>query len=194
MPKKTYILIVILVFIAGILIFVAIRNEQKKVEEQGPKTATPSVVPTIVPFATLSFPSPTMDLSDSKSTQESVDVLINTSGKPVFGAQVELSYDPEIISGVSISNPEGSFFGQNASVLINEINQETGRVSYAISLPTQAEEKTGQGVVMKMTFKVNKEKAKETLINFLPKSMITSLKSPSSVLDQTVPLKLILSE
>ncbi len=196
MPKKTSILIIFLVIIAGILIFLAISNERNKIGDQGKTSLTPTSVPTTVPFASLSFSAPILDLSDSRSTSETVDVILNTSGKPIFGAQIELSYDPEIIFDVAVANPEGSFFGPDAFIRINEVNKDLGRVSYAITLAAQAEEKNGQGVVMKMNFKVNREKskAKETTITFLPKSMVATLKSSSSVLEQTIPLKIILSK
>ncbi len=194
MPKKTTILIVVLVILTGILIFLAIKNEKNKVEQK-PTTITPTSFPTVTPFASLMFSARTLDLSDSKSTEESVDVVINTNSKPVFGAQVELSYDPEIITDITISNPSGSFFGSDAFILFNDVDEEQGRVSYAISLPPQAQEKSGQGVVVKMNFKINNnKKVQKTSITFLPKSMITSLKSTSTVLEQTSPLSIILSK
>src|SRR4029079_19359590 len=122
MPKKTTVLILVLAIATGLLVFLAIRNERDK-DRQKPSTLTPSSAPTLSPFASLSFSAKTLDVSESQSNQESVDVVINTSGKPVFGAQVELSYDPEIISDVSIANPEGSFFGPDAFILINEVDE-----------------------------------------------------------------------
>ena len=88
MSKKTSILIIFLVVIAGILIFLAIRNEKGKVEEQGTKTLTPTAVPTIVPFASLSFSAPVQHLREFISSEEIMVVYLYTIEKPEIEAQL----------------------------------------------------------------------------------------------------------
>lgn len=192
MPKKTSILILALALTTLVLIFLAVKNERdKKVIED--VTAFPTAIPTLAPFASLSFASESVDLSGSKSAQKTIDVIIDTKGKEVSGAQLEIVYDPKIISDVFISNPEGSFFGSEALIPIREVDDEQGRLSFAVSLPQHLPEKRGRGVLMQMTFKVNKKLSKRTSISFLPKSMILTSKSSTTVLKETHPLEVILA-
>lgn len=194
MPKKTSILIIILAITTGILIFLAVRNENlRRIVEEVPKDQGPTAVPTIAPYATLAFSAQSLDLSTADSKSESVDVVIDTQGKPVFGAQIELEYDPEVISDIEITNPAGSFFGDNAFVLINEIDEELGRITYAVSLPAQDDEKTGEGVVARISFTASDNATGTSAISFLPKTTVTSLQTSSTVLSQTKPLSIVLS-
>lgn len=194
MNKKTLILIIVLALVTGILMFLAITNDKRRTGES-PIGISPTAEPSMAPYANLSFSADTLDLTTSNSTTESVDVIIDTKGKPVFGAQIELKYDPEVITDVVITNPAGSFFGANADVKINSVDEQLGRVSYGIALSQQADEKSGTGVVIRLNFKVNKDSgAESSTITFLPKSQVTSLQTPSTILNQTKPLNLILSK
>lgn len=194
MPKKTTILIIILAVITGILIFLAVRND--KTQEIVVKPQIPAVKPTAAPtpYATLSFSVANLDLSTVAITTQTVDILIDTNGKPVFGTQVELSYDPKVFYNVSLIKTPNSFFGPDAVVLINNVDPTQGRVSYAVALPSSGSEKIGKGVVATLSFSVNKfTGVKNTSITFLPKSTITTLQTSGSILSQTTPLSVILT-
>lgn len=194
MPKKTTVLIIILAVITGVLIFLAVRND--KTQEIAVKPQLPVVKPTAVPapYATLSFSVANLDLSNVAINTQTVDILIDTNGKPVFGTQIELSYDPKIFYNVSILKTPGSFFGPDAVVLINNVDPAQGRVSYAVALPSSGSEKAGKGVVVALSFSVNKlAGVSNASITFLPKSTVTSLQTSGSILSQTTPLSVILT-
>lgn len=188
MPKKTTILIVILAVITGVLIFLAIRSDQG---QQLLNIDTPTPTPNAVqPFAQVAFASPTVDASTGPTTQ-SVDVLIDSAEKPVAGVQLELSYDPNALTNVSVKTPTASFFGENPSVLISSVDPEQGRISYAVGISATEAEKAGRGTVATITFTVNRQSGlPSTSITFLPKSAVTTLSAPSSVLSSVSPLQI----
>jgi hypothetical protein len=194
MPKKTTILILILAVITGVLIFLAVRND--KTQEIVVKPQLPTVKPTAtpMPYATLSFSVANLDLSTVAINTQTVDILIDTNGKPVFGAQVELSYDPKVFYNVSIIKTPDSFFGPDAVVLINNVDLTQGRVSYAVALPSSGNEKAGKGVIATLSFSANKfAGVSNAQVTFLPKSTVTSLQTSGSILEKTTPLSVILT-
>lgn len=194
MPKKTTILIIILAIITGVLIFVAVRSDQT--QEFGKKvmntaTATPVV---IRPFASLYFSTPLIDITRGTTAQK-VDIMLDTNGKSVAGAQAELTYDPNTITNVSLTPlVANQLFGTNPIVLINSVDKTQGRISYAISISVNDAEKIGKGSIGQLSFTVNKfSGVPTTKITFLPKSAVTTQKTKFSVLDSTTPLQIILA-
>jgi hypothetical protein len=192
MPKKTTILIVILAIITGVLIYLAVRADRIQLPDENREAQTPPSPVQVTPFATLSFPTLILDASKSQTTQK-VDILIDTKGKPVSGTQIELSYDPKVLTNVSLTPPaQNPFFGTNPVLLINSVDKTQGRISYAIGISTSDDEKTGQGSVVTLSFTVNKfAGVPVTQISFLQKSAITTLASQNSVLASSSPLQII---
>lgn len=195
MPKKTTILIIILAVITGILIFLALRND--KTQEIVVKPNLPTVKPTTTPapYATLSFSVANLDLSTVAINSQTVDILIDTNNRPVSGVQVELSYNPKVISNVTIIPATPPFFGLDQFVAINSVDATQGRVSYAVGIPLQGTEKIGKGVIATLSFSVNKfAGVSNASVTFLPKSTVTSLQTSGSILSQTTPLSVILTK
>lgn len=194
MPKKTTILIVILAIITGVLIYLAVRSDQSF--QTTSNTTLPTPTPVVVKaYADLSFSTNPVDVSKS-STAQVIDIVINTNGKPVSGAQVELSYDPKVLTNVTLTpalrNP---FFGANPVVLINNVDPTQGRISYAIAISNTDTEKTGSGSIATLGFTVNKfSGASFSQITFLPKSAVTTFSSQSSVLNISTPLQIVVSQ
>lgn len=191
MPKKTTILIILLAAITGLLIFLAVRNEtvQNTITQD---TITPSPTST-QPYALLSFSSDTLDLSQLSANQ-TVDVVIDTNGKPVAGAQIELTFDPVVFTNVRLIPAENPFFGPDAVVLFNSVDQEQGRASYAVGLSADAAEKTGAGPVVRLQFTANKAAGvANSSITFEQKSAVTTKESLGSVLLNTFPLQVTLT-
>ncbi len=194
MPKKTTILIIILAIITGVLIFVAIRSDQTQnlgKSVSNTVTATPVV---IRPFASLSFSTPLLDVSKSTPAQK-VDIILDTNGQSVAGAQVELTYDPTALTNVTLTPlVPGQLFGQNPIVLINTIDKTQGRISYALSIALGDTEKVGKASIGQLSFTANKfSGVTSTKVTFLPKSAVTTQKTKFSVLDTTTPMQIVLS-
>lgn len=195
MPKKTTILIIILAIITSVLIFLAVRADHiQTTHENTQAQSTPTPV-LIKPFATLSFFPPLLDVSKISATQK-IDILLDTHGKPVSGAQVELTYDPKVLTNVSLTPPiKNPFFGTNPIVLVNSVDPAQGRISYAVGISASDTEKNGSGSVATLTFTVNKFAGiAASQISFLPKSAVTTLSSQGSVLNSSTPVQIIVSQ
>ena len=191
MPKKTTILIVILALVTGVLIFLAVRSDQGHnllSTDQGEATPTQ-----VQPFASLSFENPLLDASTGPTTQ-AVNIVIDTLGKPAAGAQIELSYNPAVLTNVSVKTPQTSFFGANPSVLINTGDPTQGRIAYAVGISASDAEKSGNGTLATITFTVNRLAGVATTnLTFLPKSAVTTLSAQGSILNTSTPLEIRLT-
>ena len=188
MPRKTTILIVILAAITGILIFLAVRSDTTMQLVNKTPEPTPTTAPE--PYASLDFGTSLLDIS-LLSANQTVDVVLDTNNKPVAGVQVELSYDPTVLSNVRLIPAQQAFFGPSSQVLISAVDSEQGRISYATAISAQGSEVSGRAVIVRIGFTANKSKGVQgTLISFLTKSAVTTLASQNSVLKSTTPLQI----
>lgn len=194
MPRKTTILIVILAAITGILIFLAVRSDTAKdLMTNSDNGSLPTATPAPQPYATLSFGQDILDLSLIAANQ-TVDVKLDTAGKPVAGVQIELSYDSRALTNVKLLPAAEPFFGPNSTVLINNVDPEQGRISYAVAISPEDSEKTGMGTVVRIAFTANRAVGVPvTRLSFLPKSTVTTLTTESSILKAANPLQIILT-
>lgn len=187
MPRKTTILIIILALLTGILIFLAVRREQS-VDIVNKIIPTP--IPQTKPYALLSFSKEFIEAT--ASGQYSVDIILDTKGKSVSGAQAEISYDPKIITNVQITTAKNSIFGTNGNTLFSLVDPKQGRISYAVGIPIDGEEVDGIGPIATVTFNINISNLfNTTQMTFLPKSAVTTLSTQQSVLLNTQPLQII---
>jgi len=192
MPRKTTILIIILAVITGVLIFLAVKSDTIKNPLSMPEVITPSPS-AILPYATLTFSKDSFDISTLSATQ-TIDILINSGNKPVAGAQVELTYDPKVFTNVKLIPADQPFFGKDSVVLINAVDPTQGRISYAVGISEDGQEKVGQGTLVRLNFTANKfAGVSQSTINFLSKSAVTTLQSRGSVLKYSIPLLVTLS-
>lgn len=167
------IFIVILILITAVLIFAAVTTKQE--------VTTPITTQSVEPYASLTFAPETLTISPANYGTQSVDIILDTKGKGVFGAQIELQYDPLIISDVEISKPANSLFGETSSELINNVSSDTGLATYAVVLSPTDSEKVGKGPVATVKFNVNAP-GTSTNLTILPTSSITNLTDDASVL------------
>lgn len=193
MPKKTTILILILAIVTGILLFLAI-SETKK-----PSTPSTTVAPTKKPVAKTAkvfFNPQNLDLSaGAASPTSSVDIMIDTGGSDVAGVQTELQFDPRALVSVRLTPAvdSASFFGQTSVILFNDVNQATGRVSYAIAISPGTNAKKGIGKIATLTFQKAFNSPSATQVAFLDKTLVTILGENESVLKESMPLNITLS-
>lgn len=99
----------------------------------------------------------TFSLSPSSATKPvgeefTVDINIDTAGKAVAGADVKITFDPEILEIDQAKITEGSFFSDSAS----NVNAQTGTLYVAGYFREQFETKTGTGKVATVTLKGKK--------------------------------------
>lgn len=196
MHKQTIILIVVLALVTGILIFLAISN-QNLLKTNLSNTNIPTGI-VVQKTAKVFFSPENIDLSSAvASPTSSVDIMVDSGGQPIAGVQAEMQYDPKAISNVKIipaADPTG-FFGSNATILFNDVNAQTGRVSYVIAISPSENGKNGIGKIGTITFtKTPGALTPSTAINFLDKTLVTRLNVNDSVLKEATPLNITLSK
>lgn len=174
-PLKTVLLIILLALVAGILVYVAV----------SPKNSIPGMTTytkeTKNPAETVLSINPAV--KDNITSTYSSDVLVNTGSNTINGVQLELYYDPSIITNVSIK--PGSFFSSSVE-LLKKVDQPNGRISYALSaLPGQKGE-TGKGTFATIIYTVVPSLTSDrTSFNFLPKTEVSGENTSGSLLKST---------
>lgn len=160
MSKRTLFLIFALFIITFVLLMVALYKPQ------APKTLQVVTAP--------KEPAAQTDLSFgslSASASSSIPINIATGKNKVTAVQLELQYDPQVLTNVSIT--PGSFF-KNPVILLNQIDAKTGRISYALGINPTDQGVVGQGVVANISFSAKTKTSEETAIIFLPKTLVTA--------------------
>lgn len=177
-PKKTLLLIIFLFFVAGGLSTVALYINN------APKLPIPTPTPIKVIADTVLTISKTPQKLSSASAYKT-DVLIDTGENKVTKAQLELNFDPNLITNVDIN--QGSFFA-NGQVILKNIDLENGRISFAIAQGSDENGVTGGGVLATILFSATKNLPLGGIIsiNFEPKTQVSALDTSSSVLKSAI--------
>lgn len=173
--KRTILLIALLLFSVAGLLFLSLgtpQNNQPIVQEPVPQTV-------------LSLTKPVASQSAMVT-----NVLINTNGNKVTAVQLELSYNPQDLSDFKVE--PGNFFTDSVE-LLNKIDGENGKITYALGVSPGQIGKMGNGVLAKITFQKLKTFG-TTEISFDPKSLVTVRESPKSVLRSATGIKFDLSQ
>lgn len=195
MAKKTTLLIIILAAVTAVLLYLAITNEN---QISAPKTAekTLPVKKPAAKTAKLFFNPQNLDLSSGAASPTStVDIIVDSGGTDISGVQAELSFDPKAITNVRLTpSLADGFFGASANILINEVDSETGRVSFAVAIPPNTAGKAGIGKIATLSFQKAFNAPPTTTVTFLDKTLVTKLGENESVLKETLPLNLVLSQ
>lgn len=171
---KTLLLIIVLAIITVGLTTLAIMPKQPEVKPQPVAQITLSPIQTVLTISSSPIPQAT-------PSSYTTDVIINTGQNNVSSVQLELSYDPLILTNIDIK-PGGFFI--NPKIELKNIDEENGRITFALtSLDNQ--DSLGQGILAKISFKTLKKNV-STAIDFLPKTKVSSRSVSESVLKSTV--------
>jgi hypothetical protein len=180
MPKKTLALISGLVLVTIVLFFVALRTGKEQMQQPQPAVSQPvaqQISPTVPVHTVLALsPNP---LTVSLGQQGKVDVNIDTQDNAVTAVQLELSYDPAVVSNVVVT--PGTMFA-NPVVLINKNDVATGRITYAFGITPAGKPIAGSGAVATITFTTKASAGKQAEISLLPSTLVTARGVASSVL------------
>ena len=193
MPKTTAILIAILALVTGILVYLAVTSQSAR---RAPTTQ--NIVPTEKPVektAQVFFNPQNVDLSSGSATSAlTVDIMVDSGGQDITGVQAELQFDPKALANVKLLPATGttSFFGSAVNVLFNDVNTQTGRISYATAIPPGGTPKKGVGKIATLNFQKAYGVPSSTQIVFLDKTLVTVLGANQSALKATVPLNIVL--
>lgn len=178
MPRKTLALLVGLVLVTVILFIVALqtgKNQPLKTEDANMQAApAEEIVHTV-----LSLSPELVEISSGR--QGSVDVLMDPSGNEVTGIQLELLYDPTMVSNVKVV-PGPAF--PNPNVLIDNNNPQTGRYTYAYGVRPNQPTLTKQGVIAKITFTARGTAGRQSQFILHPTTIVTAVGIDSNVLKE----------
>jgi hypothetical protein len=180
MPKKTLALITGLVLVTVILFVVALRAGQ---QQNAPSTPQPTQSaqqpePTTPAYTVLALsPNP---LTVGPGQQGRAEVTIDTDQNDVTAVQLELGYDPTIITNVKVT--PGALIA-NPAVLIDKNDPTAGRYTYAFGITPNGTPVKGTGVVATVTFTTRANAVgKETQLGLLPSTLVTARGVANSVL------------
>ena len=191
MSRSTLALVIGLFSITVVLLALALKQfplQQKQAEKQVAAVSfapTPSVSPM---QTTLSFLPETLVVS-SIASESAVHVILDTGNNKVTDVQLELTFDPDVLSSVIIES--GPFFGMNTP-LLNTVDQKRGRISFAIGTTPSQPAKKGKGAVAKITLQPNSRKTEETKISFLAKTVVLAEGQNGSVLKSSTDARILL--
>lgn len=151
MPKKTLALIFGLVLVTVVLFVIALRTNNPQPAKD--EIAAPSVMPvepTSAARSTLTMsPNP---VAVRPGQQGSVDVIIDTADHDVTGVQLEVAYDPNVITNVKAV--PGPLF-ERPTILYDKFDNndpKSGRYTFAPVLQPNQQPIKGTGVVATITF------------------------------------------
>ena len=190
MSKPTLILIIILFLLTGGLLTLALNKSfySIKEENQPPISSTPTNNPN-APDTSLLFGDLDVASSSSYPKTYSLPILIKTGTNKVSAVQIELSFDPGILTNVSM---KPSTFFKSPNVVINKINTAAGRIYYALVKTASESAKQREGTLATLTFE-SQISPFSSVITFLPRTFVTAEGFDGSALKSTNSAKLTIN-
>ncbi len=186
MSKKTLALISGLIVVTILFVALAV-TQNKKASVKQTVLANPTPTPFAQSVLTLS-PNPAT-LTNGAGT---VNVMLSTAMNEVTAVQLELQYDPKVITNVKVT--PGSFFTNPLIFPFNKTDAVNGRVSYSIGIQPSQNALKGEGTVATISFsKVPGTTAGETQLTLLPKSLVSARGVEQSVLKSSQSTTVMLS-
>ena len=178
MAKKTFLLILVLALITIGLLWFALLPKKQAPSQTAIPTPTPDPVQTVLTIS--SSISPLATPSSYKT-----DIVISTGQDKVTAVQLELAYDPKVLTNVDIT-PNGFF--TDPIIKIKKIDPEVGRITFVLGVSASDENGVlGQGILATISFSLLKgQKAQTTTIDFLPKTEVKTEGYSQSVLKSTL--------
>lgn len=173
---RTFVLIFILAICAAFFLFLALNpnGTMKQVSKNIPTTPTPT------PFAESILSIIPATTSATATTTKTYNVMLDSNINTINAVQLELSYDPKVISNVVIKS--GTFFPRPLE-LIKDIDSVNGRISYALGIQPADQGIKGLGTVATVSFQIlPTATVSSTTISFLPKTLVTAQGVIQSVL------------
>lgn len=176
MSKRTLGLILVLIIVSAALVFFALNSQKSQAPKQVVKIPSPTPTPIAQTLITL-LPNPLI-ISSSSAT---IDVHVDSKENNLIVVQLELGFDPKMISVTDITP---STFFKTPLVLYKKIDAQKGNVMYAIAVPPGVPPVKGKGTVATINFTSYMTIGQQTQITPLPKSLAAAEGVKPSVLKQ----------
>lgn len=173
MPTRRVVIIAIGTCVVILLFIFVFRAYTKKTATADNKTVMLSFAPA--------------QLTASKSSKNSADIMVNTNGTKISGVQAILSYDPTVIQNIIVVPAADSLFGKTGEYMLFPDTVHTpGIARYTISINVNNQPHTGIGKIATVLFQINSStQAHSTAIRFLggkTGTLVTQLGNTTSVL------------
>ena len=162
--NKTPLLIIVLAILTGLLLIFALAPKSTPPSNTGNNSAQ-NATPSAPAEAVLTFGNAT-----SSGSVDNVDVIANTGNAATTAVQLEMSFDPKMVSNIAITPGD---FVKGWSVLIKNIDYTNGRISFAIGMPLGASGIKGMGTVAHLSFTETGAKGQTIQITMLPKTLVS---------------------
>ena len=188
-PGKTLILIAVLVTLTVVLLGIAIKLGSKTPPQRSLASLTPT--PMIEKTAFISFSPSNLDLTLATTPSATVDIITTTGKNPITGAQVEIAYDPTVISNVNVLPPDTTtaLFGPVGSYINLFTDLKTpGKISFALAINANGNPVVGAGSIGKISFSLVKGASPTATMTFGKGTVVTAKTTQQSVLNSTTPL------
>lgn len=121
----------------------------------------------------------------------SVEIIVNAGKGTISGVQLQIAYDPQILTKVSIE--KGTFF-TNAIELGKQRGENNGMINYAIAILPKEKPQGGKGVVARITYTPVLGIASNARLTFLPGTKVTAEGIDESVLQMPPPFTLAINQ
>lgn len=187
--KTTFVVglvILIIIVLSGILLLGHTQTSKTNPMISASPTPTKPAGQTRITFS----PNPLV-LTQNTTGKQTIDILVDTQGNKIYGADVELVYDPSVLQDVTVN--QGTFL-QNATLLKNNpVDTVKGRISYMIAVSPKQGPEEGTGTLMSISFVPNLTKLQQnkvTGISFLPGTAVSASGNKSSALQVAVSEKI----
>lgn len=181
--NQTPLLILLLAILTGFLVIIAIAPKRPSITpppSQKQEIVTPAE--TVLNFENTSLPT---------SGQQTVNVIANSGSNKVTGVQLELSFDPKLISGVTVT--KGAFIPEPVE-LLNKVDATNGRITYVVGVPIGGSGVQGRGIVATISYTEIGAKGTLSEIKFLPKTLVAIEGYSSSALKSSSDYSKIIGE
>lgn len=188
MPTRTIALIATLAVSVIVLLLLATspwKTNQSNQPIIAQVTPTPNPAHTMLSLS----PNPLM-ISSTTPSQASVDVIIDTGSNVAEAVQLQLLYDPSVVTNVKVT-PATTFF-ETTVELLNSVDQQKGTIDLALGIAPGTTGKQGIGTIATITFTALLPTGKTTTFSFTPKrTMVTQTGTQGSVLKSWMGVTLI---
>lgn len=178
---KKHLFIVTGIIIACVVLGMLLLWAHNKSPQLMGTSPTPITVQTVTGNSITLTPTPDLSFASLSFVRNAahVDVYIDTAGKTITAAQLSIAYDPVILQNMQLT--QGPFFS-NALTLKNTIDQQNGKIFYAVALAPNQSPLTGKGIVASLSFSLNQGVKSTTTLQFLPQTKATTQDIDQSII------------
>ncbi len=171
--NKTPLLIAGLVILTGVLLALSINSRKS------PTTPGSGEIKKDFANSSLIF-SDEIRQSTSSGIYE-MDIIIDSGDNKITGVQIELDFDPEILTEFDLT--AGDFLSE-PQLILKEIDNENGRASFVLGIKPEQKSVSGKGIIATVSFSKNGNDP--AFINFLPQTLVSAQGFDQSVLKETI--------